>query len=60
MEAIVINSNTAFDVSRGLKGQIIDYIVVGNKVHAIFLTSYGYFKNLPIDLLGEGHSLNNY
>lgn len=60
MEAVVIESNKDLNVSRGLTGEIVDYVVIDKEVHAIFLTWKGYFKNIPLKLLGKGHSLGYY
>jgi hypothetical protein len=60
MKAIVIESNKDLDINRGLTGEIIDYVVIDKEVHAIFLTWKGYFKNIPLKLLGKDHNLGCY
>ena len=60
MKAIVIESNDELDILRGLCGEIIDYVVIDKVVNAVFLTSRGYFKNIPLKYLGKNHNLGYY
>ena len=60
MTAIVIDSNKDLDILRGLKGEIINYVVIDKVVNAVFLTRRGYFKNIPLQYLGKGHDLGCY
>jgi len=60
MKAIVIESNDDLDILRGLCGEIINYVVIDKVVNAVFLTSRGYFKTIPLKYLGRDHDLGGY